>query len=59
MLAEHDQLGGLVVYGVHVLLQLGVVQKTLFTDLTSKRINIRMLQLMFGKLNFGSESLQT
>ena len=59
MLAEHHQLGGLVMHCVNVLLQLGAVQETLFTDLTSKRINIRMLQLMFGKLNFGSESLQT
>ena len=35
MLTEHDQLGGLVVYGVHVLLQLGVVKETFFTDITS------------------------
>ena len=44
---------------VNVFLQLGVVKETSLTDLTSERVNIGVLQLMFGELQFSFEPLQT
>ena len=59
MLAEHHQLGGFIVDSVDMFLQLGVVKEAFLTDITSQRVNIRVLQLMFGELQFSFEPLET
>ena len=59
MLAEHHQLGGFIVDSVNMFLQLGVVKEAFLTDITSERVNIGVLELMFGELQFCFEPLET
>jgi len=59
MLAEHDQLGGFIVDSVNMFLQLGVVKEAFLTYITSERINIGVLQLMFGEFQASFEPLET